>query len=326
MMIIDFHNHYYPPRYLDAVKAGPSNIKVTFDSEDNPVLHYPGDYNIIVPAHRDIEVREAALDAAGISRQVLTFTSPGTHIESPERAVALARLVNDGLARIVAERPQRFTALATLPQNHAVACLEEFDRATNDLGFKGFMLFSNVNGVALSDERYWPLYERASEAKSVLYIHPIHPVGVEAMTDYWLMPLVGFTFDTTLAAAKLVFSGVVERFPGISWVLAHLGGAIPYLAERLDRGYDAFEECRERITRPPSEYLRNFYYDSVNFDPNALRLAIDFAGADHILAGSDYPHRIGSLERMVSSIGQLDVSVEDRERILGGNTARLLSL
>ncbi len=326
MMIIDFHNHYYPPRYLDAVKAGPSNIKVTFDSEDNPVLHYPGDYNIIVPAHRDVEVREAALDAAGISRQVLTFTSPGTHIESPERAVALARLVNDGLARIVTERPQRFTALATLPQNHAVACLEEFDRATNDLGFKGFMLFSNVNGVALSDERYWPLYERASEAKSVLYIHPIHPVGVEAMTEYWLMPLVGFTFDTTLAAAKLVFSGVVERFPGISWVLAHLGGAIPYLAERLDRGYDAFEECREHITRPPSEYLKNFYYDSVNFDPNALRLAIDFAGADHILAGSDYPHRIGSLELMVSSIRQLDVSVEDRESILGGNTARLLSL
>ncbi len=326
MMIIDFHNHYYPPRYLDAVKAGPSNIKVTFDSEDNPVLHYPGDYNIIVPAHRDIEVREAALDAAGISRQVLTFTSPGTHIESPERAVALARLVNDGLARIVTERPQRFTALATLPQNHAVACLEEFDRATNDLGFKGFMLFSNVNGVALSDERYWPLYERASEAKSVLYIHPIHPVGVEAMTEYWLMPLVGFTFDTTLAAAKLVFSGVVERFPGVSWVLAHLGGAIPYLAERLDRGYDAFEECREHIARPPSEYLRNFYYDSVNFDPNALRLAIDFAGADHILAGSDYPHRIGSLELMVSSIEQLDMSVEDRERILGGNTARLLSL
>ncbi len=326
MMIIDFHNHYYPPRYLDAVKAGPSNIKVTFDSEDNPVLHYPGDYNIIVPAHRDIEVRESALDAAGISRQVLTFTSPGTHIESPERAVALARLVNDGLARIVAERPQRFTALATLPQNHAVACLDEFDRATNDLGFKGFMLFSNVNGVALSEERYWPLYERASEAKSVLYIHPIHPVGVEAMTEYWLMPLVGFTFDTTLAAAKLVFSGVVERFPGISWVLAHLGGAIPYLAERLDRGYDAFEECREHITRPPSEYLKNFYYDSVNFDPNALRLAIVFAGVDHILAGSDYPHRIGSLELMVSSIGQLDVSVEDRERILGGNTARLLSL
>ena len=116
----------------------------------------------------------------------------------------------------------------------------ELDRAVNELGFKGVMLFSNVNGVALSDKRYWPLYELADKLNAVFYIHPIHPVGVEAMTDYWLMPLVGFTFDTTLAAAKLVFSGVVEKFPGITWVLAHLGGAIPYLAERLDRGYHAF--------------------------------------------------------------------------------------
>ena len=115
------------------------------------------------------------------------------------------------------------------------------------------------------------------------------------MTDYWLMPLVGFLTDTTLAAAKLAFSGVVQRFPGIRWVLAHLGGAIPYLAERLDRGFEAFKECRRNIDRPPSEYLRKFYFDTVNFDPAALRLAIGFAGVDHIFAGSDYPHQIGSL-------------------------------
>ena len=101
--------------------------------------------------------------------------------------------------------------------------------------------------------------------------------------------------DTTLAAAKLVFSGVPERFPNIKWVLGHLGGAIPYLAERLDRGYEAFSECRANIPRPPSAYLKQFYYDTVNFDPTAMRLAIDFAGADHILAGSDYPHQIGSI-------------------------------
>jgi aminocarboxymuconate-semialdehyde decarboxylase len=188
------------------------------------------------------------------------------------------------------------------------------------------MLFSNVNGVALSDERYWPLYEKAEETGAVLYIHPTHPVGVEAMTDYWLMPLVGFTFDTTLAAASLVFSGVVERFPTITWVLAHLGGAIPSLAERLDRGYFAFEECRANITKPPSEYLRKFYFDTVNFDVSALSLAIDFAGPDRLLAGSDYPHQIGSLRSMVESLRKLDISDDAREGILGGNAARLLGL
>jgi aminocarboxymuconate-semialdehyde decarboxylase len=140
------------------------------------------------------------------------------------------------------------------------------------------------------------------------------------------MPLVGYPFDTTLAAASLVFSGVVERFPRISWVLGHLGGAIPYLAERLDRGYRAFPSCRANITRTPSEYLKRFYYDTVTFDLRALRLAIDFAGVSQILADSDFPYQIGSLRLMVESIEGLGLPAEDRDRIVGGNAARLLRL
>jgi len=326
MAIIDFHNHFYPPEYLEAIQKGPSNVKVTFDSQKNPILHYPGDYNIAVPGHRDIDYRTDVLKKLGVDKQILSFTTPGTHIESPNRAVELARMVNDCFARIMCERSDSFTALATLPMNVPDASVEELDRAITRLKFKGAMLFSNINGVALSDRRFWPLYERANELKAVFYIHPSFPVGVEAMTEYWLMPLVGFTFDTTLAAAKLVFSGVAERFPNIRWVLCHLGGAIPYLAERLDRGFSAFRECRENIGKPPSHYLKRFYYDTVNFDLNALKLAIEFAGADHLVAGSDYPHLIGSLEKMVSSIRELDIPAEQKAAIYGGNAARLLGI
>jgi aminocarboxymuconate-semialdehyde decarboxylase len=325
-MIIDFHNHFYPPEYLKALEEGPSNVRVTFDDRNNPLLHYPGDYNIVVPEHRDIAVRAEALEHEGIDRQVLTLTTPGTHIESPARAVELARLVNDSLARVVQTRGSRFAALATLPLNSPEAAAEELDRACGELGFKGAMLFSNVNQVALSDKRFWPLYEKADALGAVFSIHPEFPAGVEAMTEYWLMPLLGFPFDTTLAAAKLVFSGVAERYPKITWVLAHLGGAVPYLAERLDRGYEAFTECRENIERPPSEYLKKFYYDTVNFDRNALRLAIEFAGTSHLLAGSDFPHQIGSLRRMVDSINGLEISPGEKKAILGGNAARLLGL
>ncbi len=105
-----------------------------------------------------------------------------------------------------------------------------------------------------------------------------------------------------------------------------MGGTIPYLAERLDRGYYAFSDCRREISKPPSDYLKNFYYDTVNFDVNALNLAMEFAGIDHLLAGSDYPHQIGSLEEMIRSVGALGLSDEDSARILGGNTADLLGL
>jgi aminocarboxymuconate-semialdehyde decarboxylase len=322
-MLIDVHNHFYPPEYIDALKAGDSAVRVTMDDDANPCLHYPGDYNVAVRGHRDIDYRQSVLEREGVDTQVITFTTPGTHVEPPDRAIRFARLVNDAFARIVRERSPRFNALATLPLNDATASVAELRRAMTELNLPGAMLFSNVNGVALADERYFPLYEEANRLGAVLHIHPTDPVGVEAMTEFWLMPLVGFLFDTTLAAAKLVFAGVPERWPNIKWVLSHLGGAIPYLAERLDRGWRAFPECRDKISRPPSEYLRRFYFDSVNFDPAALKLAVDFAGVGQILAGSDYPHQIGSIPLMHESLAALGVSREERERIRGGNASRV---
>ena len=326
MPVIDFHNHYYPPRYMQALQSGPSSVKVTIDSDGNPNLHYPGDYNVAVRGHRDLAYRQEVLDTHGVAMQVVTLTTPGTHVEEPATAAKLASLVNDEFREGIDARGRHFTALATLPLNDAKASLTEFRRATGQLGLRGAMLFSNVNGVALSDERFWPIYEAANDIGAVLYIHPAHPVNVEMMREYWLMPLVGFLFDTTLAAASLVFAGVPERFPNIRWALCHLGGAIPYLAERLDRGFHAFKDCRATIQREPSSYLKHFYLDTVNFNQGALKLAIEFAGADHILAGSDYPHQIGSIPSMLQAIDALPVTDDQREGIRWRNAARLLGL
>lgn len=325
MNVLDFHNHFFPPAYIKALQRGPTTLEVSVDDEGNPVIAYPGDQNVVVPGHRDVEQRMQDCDAVGVDHQVLTLTTPGTHCESPDRAVELARIVNDEFAKLVATH-DRFHALGTLPLCDPEASLAEFGRLTEELGLPGVMVFSNINGVALADDCFWPIYERADDRKAVIMIHPIHPVGVEAMLDYSLMPLIGFTMDTTLAAAKIVFSGVAERFPGIRWVLGHLGGAIPYLAERLDRGFFAFEDCRANIDKPPSEYLKEFYYDTVNFDVNALRLALEFAGIDRLVAGSDYPHKIGSLAQMMSSIARLGLSEEDRTKVLTGNACRLLGI
>jgi aminocarboxymuconate-semialdehyde decarboxylase len=325
-MVIDVHNHFYPPDYLEALRDADSVVRVTTDEAGNPCVHYPGDYNVAVRGHRDISYRADLLAREGIDTQVITLTTPGTHVEAPARAVRLARLVNDAFASIVGERGPRFAALATLPLCDPAASVTELRRAMEQLRFPGAMLFSNVNGVALADDRFEPLYGEADRLGAVLHIHPTSPVGVEAMTDYWLMPLVGFLFDTTLAAAKLVFAGVPERYPRIKWVLGHLGGAIPYMAERLDRGWRAFGECRAQIDRPPSEYLREFYLDTVNFDARALRFAADFGGVGQLLGGSDYPHAIGSIDLMKESVASADFGAKERKQVLGENAARVYGL
>jgi aminocarboxymuconate-semialdehyde decarboxylase len=325
MSIIDFHNHYYPPEYLDALAPSGSTLKITHDPEGNPVVHYPGDYNVMVRGHRDIAYRQSVLDELCVDTQVISLTTPGTHVERPPVAVKLAAITNDAFARVRSERGTRFIPLATLPLCDPNASVIELVRAMDALKMPGAMLFSNVNGIGLDDQQFWPVYEAANDRDAVLMIHPTYPVGVEAMREYWLMPLNGFLFDTTLAASKLVFSGVVKRYPRIRWVLGHLGGTIPYLAERLDRGFRAFKDCRVHIDEPPTAYLkRHFWYDTVNFAQGPLKLAIEFAGADHILAGSDYPHMIGSIPLMLEAIRRLPISQSDQAGILGGNAARLL--
>jgi aminocarboxymuconate-semialdehyde decarboxylase len=326
MRIIDFHNHYYPPEYVEALRTSQSVVKVTYDDDGNPCVHYPGDYNILVPGHRDLAFRRQVLEKHGVDTQVLTFTTPGVHVEPAEAAARLARQINDAFANAARKSDGRFTALATLPLNDPAASVIELERAMTQLKLPGAMVFSNVNHVALADARFAPLWKKADELKAVIYIHPTDPAGVEAMLDFWLMPLVGFLMDTTLAASKLVFAGVVERHPNIRWVLTHMGGAIPYLAERLDRGYRAFADCRAHIGRPPSEYLRTFYYDTVNFNPDAIEFAIKFAGPDRILAGSDYPHQIGSIPRMIESINAIAATDDVKTKIFGGNAAALLGL
>jgi len=326
MKVIDFHNHYYPPEYLDALAPSGSCLTITHDAEGNPVVHYPGDYNVMVRGHRDIAYRQDVLDKHHVDTQVISLTTPGTHVETPQVAIKLSAITNDAFARVRDERRGRFEPLATLPLCDPAASVTEFLRATNQLKFAGAMLFSNVNGTGLDDERFWPLYEAANDRGAVMMIHPTYPVGVEAMREYWLMPLNGFLFDTTLAASKLVFSGVVKRYPRIRWVLGHLGGTIPYLAERLDRGYRAFKDCRAHIDEPPTAYLkRHFWYDTVNFAQGPLKLAIEFAGAGRILAGSDYPHMIGSIPLMLEAINALPISDADKAGILGGNAEALLA-
>jgi aminocarboxymuconate-semialdehyde decarboxylase len=158
-----------------------------------------------------------------------------------------------------------------------------------------------------------------------IFLHPMLPANSEPFNEYVLGPLVGFPFDTTLAVARMCFAGMFRELPDIRWIVGHLGGAIPYLMERLDNGFRDFAECRANIDELPSAYLKRLYYDTVTFSAHTLRMARELLGADHMVMGSDYPHMLGSIDRAVSSIEDVGFAHSDKERIFNGTALAILN-
>ena len=325
-MIIDFHNHFYPGAYIEELKRETGYASVSTDPQGRLLIHYTGDYNVVVGPHIDIEHRLRDMDRTGIDMQVLTLTTPGVERETPERGVKLARLTNDGFAEIIDDHPDRFTALATLPLQDPGAAVEELERAVTELGLKGAMLLSNVNGKPLDAEEFGPVLEKAVKLDVPLYIHPTSPINAKWMDDYRLVPIMGFGVDTSLAVLRLVFSGALKRHPRLKLVASHVGGVFPFLRGRIEMGFNAYPECKIHIQEPPSTYLKKIWMDSIIYDNDVLMSALSFSGAEKMMLGTDHPHQIGDIEKAVSRIKELDVSPREKELILGENAARLLKL
>lgn len=323
---IDVHNHFYPPSYLEELKKGGYVTKVTEDSKGNCIISYEGDYNIYDPSHRDIEARLAEIDRVGIRTQMLSLTTPGVHIEDKERGLYLAKITNNDFADITERFPGRFYGLAALPLQDPEASAKELRRSVTELGLKGGTLFTNINGKTLDDPSFLCIFEAARELDVPLFVHPTTPVPADAFLDFRLAATVGFTVDTTLTFVRFIQTGLFDKLPGLKLIASHLGGCLPYLAERLDRGYYAYEEC-QTIKKAPSIYLKeNVYIDCVSFEPLAVDFAFKFMGADRLMVGSDYPHQIGDTEKCTWVIDNISASEEEKEKILHGNAERIFNL
>jgi aminocarboxymuconate-semialdehyde decarboxylase len=220
--------------------------------------------------------------------------------------------------------PDRFVALATLPLQDPDAAATEVDRAIGDLGCRGIYLGTNIRGTELTEASFLPVFERIHELRAPIFLHPINVIGAQRLTSYYFHNLLGNPFDTAVAAANLIFSGLLDRFPRLEICLPHAGGALPYVIGRLDHGWEVRQECKA-LKKPPSSYLRRFTYDTISHDQDALRYLIDLVGADRVLMGSDYCFDMG-YEHPVEVITGLKLSRADQKKILGGNAKRLLRL
>ena len=326
-MKIDIHNHFYPTRFLKQLeKDGPAfGITVEKDEWGRPIIVQHGSRVVtITPPMNDINQRLEDMERAGFDMQILTLSAPSVDIFPGEVGENLAKVVNDEIAQICREHPEHFMALATLPFLDPDRTTKELDRCINDLKFQGACIGTNIKGMGLDDELLYPFYERISGYDLPIHIHPRAPVDKETYRDYRLGPMIGFEMELCVAVVRLVMGGVMERFPTLKFIISHLGGAIPYLAERVQNCYEAYPECQANISGPARDYLKRFYYDTVSFFGPALMCAYSFAGADHLILGSDYPHVIGDIGEAITSIEDLEIPSEEKEKIYSGNILHLI--
>jgi aminocarboxymuconate-semialdehyde decarboxylase len=324
---IDAHAHILAEETMalmrkEAPKIGPRMERI----DDNfAVLEVAGSrYRPFPRGGWDMQRRLSDMDAAGIDVQIVCNT-PQTFLynQDPSLTAALAMLQNDQIAKAVAAVPQRLIGIATLPMQAPTLAADELRRAIRSLGLKGAQIGSNVNGRNLDDLVFEPLWAAANEFGAFIMVHPTQVAGAERLSSYYLANLIGNPLDTTIAAACLVFGGVIERHPNIKFLMVHGGGFVPYQAGRFRHGWHARPEPRAALKVPPDDSLNKLYFDTIVHGQSALEFLVSSAGASRVLLGSDYPFDMGTLD-CVRQVRALPLAEPDKAIILGGAAMALL--
>jgi aminocarboxymuconate-semialdehyde decarboxylase len=311
--VVDVHAHWFPPEYRAALtevhhRHGPSEA----------LLRALGDDRVAeIPEFTDLDVRRRLLDQAGITAQVLSLSTP--HVWHPAVAAReqLTRAFNDGCSSAYQD-DARLRFFATLPLPFVPEAITELDRARTLPGYVGVAVPTHVDGIGWDESRWTPLLEHLDGAGATVLVHPDGFCVRGPLEAYYLDWTVGAPFEDTLCALKLVHSGAVDRFPGIRWIVPHLGGLVPMVLDRVDRLW-ALNRDRVGGEHPPSEGLRRLYYDTANSTEATLRLAVEVLGADRLVFGTDFPY----VDRhdLRRPIHDLRTAVPDAARVLASSAA-----
>ena len=329
-MKIDIFPHILPTKFMDAVN------RITGDK------HYNKQVNEAIPTLYDLDIRFRVLDKFGDMVQVLTLGAPPIEaIAERRQAAELARIGNDEMAELVIKYPDRFvSAVASLPMNDMDAALKEADRAINDLKFRGVQIYTPTNGKPIDLPEFLLLYEKMAEYNLPIWIHPVRErtapdYAGESTSKYFIWGIFGWPYETTAAMTRLIFSGVLERFPNLKFIVHHCGAMVPFFEQRIAIAYDMNEmrlgaKVKQRLTKPVIEYYRMFYADTAVHSKIAIRCGYEFFGPEHILFGTDMPYdnELGFrfVRQAVEAIEQMDISDADRRKIFADNARRLLRL
>ena len=332
---IDMHCHYLNAEVADRVvkHIAPANA-----NENEPGWRFatPFTRETNVKQHQDrwpmltsIPRRLKDMDKMGVDIQAVSpAPSHYQHWLEAGFAAECVRSVNEGIAKVVADTPDRFVGLGMVPLQNAELAVKELDYAVKTLGLKGIEINTNVNGKNLTDPELGleKLFARAQELDVVIFMHPNGFSEATRLSRHYFNNIIGNPLDTTVAVHHLIFDGVMERNPKLKIVLAHSGGFIGHYWARIDHGHKARPDTKTVIKKAPSSYLKRFYFDTICFDPEMLKNSIDKWGADHVVIGTDYPYDMGMYNPLEFVDSVKGLSKADRDLIKGGNAARLLKI
>ena len=325
--VVDMHNHFIPEEF--ARRAGDEAAWGAHIEQRNGSPWIVHDQGFAYPLFEEFlggDAKLADMDARGIDVSLMSL-SPTLFLYWIEAADgrSFARFANDSLAEVARSSNGRIEGVASLPMQDPGAAAEELRRAVGDLGLHGAQIGTSVEGKHLDAEDFTPLWEAADALGAVLILHPYYVGPLPGLEDYYLTNSFGNPQDTALAASRLIHSGLFDRWPRVRIVLVHAGGFLPYQMGRFDHAWRVRPEPKERLDRPPSEYLDHFWFDTITHSDNALTWLVDFAGDDRVMLGTDLPYDMGDAD----PVGRVDRSVgsdEIRVRVSGRNAARLFGL
>lgn len=319
---IDCQSHLFVPELLDFMEKRKSTPYVYRKGSDRFVV--VGEWHRrILPKHTDVAAKLADMDANGIQMTALSINDPGPEIFGKD-GLAIARMVHDYLGGLAKQYPTRFFGLATLPLQDMDGALVELDRCVNKLGMRGVLLYSNLDGKFPDLDEFRPLFERVVELDMPILLHPAYPMTYDATKGYEMVAGLGLMFDTTIALSRIILAGILDQFPKLKLVCPHVGGALPYLIGRIDHQTQVLKRGAEKIRKPPSEYLKQVYLDTVTPIALGIRFAYDFAGPDRLLFASDHPWVDPKL--IAGNIEGLKFPAGDEKKIFAGNARKLFKL
>lgn len=295
-MIIDIHAHYFDPAVMRAIETGQFAPNLHYNANHGG-FDFPGlSTRPTPPGMVDLQARLRHMDAIGVDMQLMSTWVDMLGPDLPEEpAAAFHRAINQGLAAAVRTHPDRFRFLASVPLPYGARAAQELRTAVEHNGAVGALIGTHVGGRPLDDAAFDPFWGAAENLGVPVVLHPLSRAAMPLLQDYYLANLLGNPFDTTVAASRLIFGGVMDRFPALVIVLVHGGGYLPYAVGRLDHGHRVRSEA-QAPKKLPSAYLDRFVYDHVVFDPNILAGLVERVGADRIVLGSDYPFDMEPLD------------------------------